>query len=113
LTVEAGMLVTAGASVRTYAISASASSCPRTRKFSYGIIGNSGRPSRETPSVMARSSSPSVQVPMAAGVMLGACRVATGRRKVMPPCPSRLRTGGAENRDQSRTTSQSLHPTTC
>ena len=59
-------------SVRMNAITASASSRAIRAKLSYGINGKRGVPSFETPDVMARNTSPSVHVPMAAGVMLGA-----------------------------------------
>ena len=54
---------------RTYASTACMSSAAIAPKCGYGISGNSGVPSFETPAVTARCSSPSVHEPIAAGVM--------------------------------------------
>jgi hypothetical protein len=68
------------------------------------MIGKRGRPSWLTPLVKARSTSPSLQEPSAAGVMLGACS-SPGKPaawpKTSPPLPSVPATTGFEKRVSS------------
>jgi hypothetical protein len=82
-------------------------------KCGYGISGNSGVPSCDTPAVTARSNSASDQDPIAAGVMFFEYSIPAGPRlKGSPPAPRRSGFGGPENFVQSRSVWHVVQPTT-
>jgi hypothetical protein len=89
--------------VRMYATTACMSSSDMLPKCGNGITGNSGEPSFATPCVIARSNSPSVHDPIAAGVMFFEYTTPAGpSENSWPPAPIVSGLAGPENFVQSR-----------